>query len=364
MEPAGRLSELAIEVAFEDFLVDTPRVGDCGRRAVARRGVAGSLALSVPPVISGRCLLAARPSGFTGTASMSWRSEGSIPRPPGLLTAAEPDLRRPRHGAGGDHRRNRSPAGLPRALTRSASGTGAIRADTGVTARLIAAFADRLGRLRSRPDSGDCRRCGRSGRRPGVAGGVRAAWAAPDALDAAERDGLLRLATRSRSAPAGTDRALGDAAAAERHRAAARCGGGARRGAAAWHQPRDDGHRRRAGRSARDVADAAAARIAYASQPGSSRRAAHQQPPSGEATGRCVLRLLSRGSLQRAEDLLAAAEVTDPPRSSHRGVAVALGCCAGRRHRAAVDLVERAAACSDRVSLPAVPALREATIQR
>jgi len=382
MESAtGGLSALAIEVAFEDFLLayapllvivdDVQWLDDASERVIGRlaRG-AGDLDIAV--------LLAARP-GSVAARGVEELSIGGLDADTAasLLTSVDPDLA-PTTVAALVAMTKGNPLGLlefPRTLSPAErAGRESIRPGTGVTTRLVAAFADRLRRL---PAPARLATIAAAAADP-VDGRVlpvafKQLGLAPDALDAAELDGLLHLTdTVSFRHPLVRIAVLGDAAADERRRVEAALAAVVpdveRRG---WH--------RAAATSGTDdaladeletIADAAAVRIAYATQVrllGEAARLTGSPSVRAKRLVDAAYAAFRSGSLQRSEELLAAAEVTDP---------VSIDGTAGLLVRSRllrwhgeigplVDILERAAARSDQAPAGiAVTVRREAAIQR
>ena len=211
---------------------------------------------------------------------------------------------------------------LPRARTAAQrSGSESIVAGSGVTSRLAAAFGDRIRRL---PGEARLAVIAAAASDPVDADVLPVALellgVAADALDAAERDGLLRVAEVIRFRhPLVRMAALGDCTAAERRAVESALG------EVVTDLQRRTWHRARATAGTDDelaaelvrVAASAGARVAYSAQarllveaarlsavPGL--RGQYQYPVDGAYAA------WGAGSLRQADDLLAAAEVSDP----------------------------------------------------
>jgi len=382
LEPAtAGLSALAIEVALEDLLMahgpllvivdDVQWLDDASARVVRRLGRgARELGITV--------LLAARPEGFAVGGVDELVVEGlDVDSSAALLHSVDPELS-PTAIAQLVEVTAGNPLGLvelPRALTSGQrSGVEPILASSGITSRMVAAFGDRIRRLpqparlaliaAAAADAADARVLPAAFTQLGLAA---------DVLDSAERDGLVRIDDEIRFRhPLVRAAALGDSSATERHRVEAALAEVVtdveRR---TWHRasaaagPDDE----LAGDLTR-VAEAAGARIAYASQSRllvEAARLSTLAQARGQRLVDAAYAAWAGGSPQRSEDLLAAAEISDPASvTGSAGLFVRWRILKSRGETAALlDTIERSVAVSDAVPAElAVLILRSAMSQQ
>lgn len=382
LEPAtAGLSPLAIEVALEDVLAgaapllvvvdDAHWLDEASAWVVARlAGAARGLGITV--------LLAARLEGFAVPGVDELAVEGLDPGTAAeVVRRAHPELA-PAVVAELVAVTAGNPLGLlelPRALTPGQrSGAEPIVPATGVTSRLVAAFGDRIRRL---PETARLAVIAAAAADPADALVLPSALAllglAPEALDAAERDGLLQIGEEIRFRhPLVRMAALGDSSAAERRRvegALARVVPDAER--RVWHRAAaavgtDDG----LADELALAADGAGTRIAFAVQSRLLVKAARLTSAPSSRARRLVdaAHAAWRGGMpEQAADLLRAAEAADPVSvTSTAGLLVRFRILKGRGDNdSLVDVIERAVAAADRAPAElAVAALRQAAVQR
>ena len=382
MEPAtAGLSALAIEVALEDLLAssvpllvvvdDVHWLDEVSARMISRlAGAARDLGISV--------LLAARPEGFSGYGVTEVAIQGLDPGTAAMLVrAADPDLA-PGVVAELVEATAGNPLGLlelPRALTPAQrAGAEPVASAAGVTSRLVAAFGDRIRRL---PAADRLAVITAAAADPADAQVLPAALELlglpSGALDAAERDGLLRVGQEIRFRhPLVRLAALGDIPAAERRRvdhALAQVVTDA--GRRVWHRaaaatgPDDE-----LADELTQVAGQAEARIAFAAQSRLLDQAARLTSAPGPRARRLVDAAYAAwrgGQHGRAEELLRAAEATDPrPLTSTAGLLVRWRILKSRGDNdSLLDLIEGAVAAADQAPAQlAITAMRQAAVQR